>query len=90
MVSTEELDLLRAVDRAGGEAHFKVIKRMVLPYRPRLTEEMVWSLSKAGYLELSLSSGVVKLTETGEQALGKTYRREVGKGAAKSDPGARH
>lgn len=78
-LSTEELEVLRAVDRVGGEGHFQVIKRLVLPYRPRVIEEMIWSLAKAGYLELAPYTGIVKLTEKGDDALGRIrWKKKTG------------
>lgn len=77
-LSTEELDCLRAVDRLGGEGHFQVVKRAVLPYRPRVIEEMIWSLAKSGYLELIPYKGIVKLTEKGDDALGRIRWKKAG------------
>lgn len=70
-LSTEELDILLAVDKVGGEGHFQVIKRAVLPYRPRVIEEMMWSLSKSGFIDVTTYTGTVKLTEKGDEALGR-------------------
>ena len=70
-MSTEELDVLLAVDQLGGEGHFQVIRRMVRPYRPRVVDEMMWGLSKSGFLDLDAYSGQVKLTQKGEEALGR-------------------
>ena len=70
-MSTEELDVLLAVDSLGGEGHFQVIRRMVRPYRPRIVDEMMWALSSAGFLNLDAYSGQVKLTQKGEDALGR-------------------
>jgi len=75
-LSTEELDVLHAVDKVGGEGHFQVIKRAVLPYRPRIIEEMVWSLNRSGFLDLTPYSGMVKLTEKGDEALGRIRWRK--------------
>lgn len=76
-LSTDELGVLRALDKMGGEGHFQVIKRAVLPYRPKIIEEMMWSLSRAGYLQLNSYSGMVKLTKRGEQALGRIRFRRI-------------
>lgn len=86
MVSTEELEVIRAVDSQGGTIQFKLLKRLVLPYRPHAIEEMCWDLNKSGYLELSLNQGLVKVTERGVDLLNKSYyyRRERDKKLGKT------
>jgi len=85
MISTEELALLRALEKAGGETAFQLLKRMVPPYPPTLVEEICWALSKAGYLELTPYTGLVKLTEKGEEYLGIGYYwKKPEQGARKS------
>lgn len=85
MISTEELALLRALEKAGGETSFRLLKRMVAPYPPSLVEEICWALNQAGYLKLTPYTGLVKLTEKGEEYLGIGYYwKKEKKGARKT------
>jgi len=93
MISTEELALLRALEKAGGETSFRLLKRMVAPYPPSLVEEICWALNQAGYLKLTPYTGSVKLTQKGEEylAIGYYWRkaRKAKRDARKSRKGAR-
>jgi len=84
MISTEELALLRALEKAGCETSFRLLKRMVAPYPPSLVGEMCWALNQAGYLKLTPYTGLVKLTEKGEEYLRIGYYWKKEKSARKS------
>lgn len=71
MINPEELEVLRTIGQTGGQAPIQVIKRLVLPYRPHVIDEIVSSLRNAGLVELTRYSGIVKLTEKGAKMLGK-------------------